>query len=242
MMQRLVHLTANELLANFKVNPDSFSDTAIICGQYRRAAECLKHLKHVKKIFQFANYTFWTGIYIGKKITIACTGLTAPETAIGLELLAAGKIKRLFRIGSCGALKSAIDLGQAIIVEQALSGEGTSQYYHNRQKPILPDLDLTKLISGQLKGQAIFGKVWTTDALFRETKEIVNQQIEQGATCVDMISSAMLSVARALQQRACVVLIVSDNLISGVMGFGSAQYLAAQRNVIQAVLAACLKD
>ena len=42
-------------------------------------------------------------------------------------------------------------------------------------------------------GKVHKGGVWSTDALFRETKEIVNSYISKGAIAVDMVTSPFVS-------------------------------------------------
>ena len=77
------------------------------------------------------------------------------------------------------------------------------------------------------------GKVWSTDAILRETKEIVNGVIDQGAIGVDMVSAPFLTIAQIYKIPAVSILAVSDNLITGQMGFINPDYYMAEGMLIQ---------
>ena len=83
------------------------------------------------------------------------------------------------------------------------------------------------------------GPVWTTDALFKETKEVVNSYIEKGAICVDMVSATFFTIANIYKKRTSAILAVSDNLISGEMGFSDFRFFDAQRKMIDIVYEHC---
>jgi purine-nucleoside phosphorylase len=59
---------------------------------------------------------------------------------------------------------------------------------------------------------ATAGTVWTTDALYRETRAKIQAFSEQAVLAVDMETSAIFAVARHLGLDAAVLLLVSDEL------------------------------
>ena len=77
------------------------------------------------------------------------------------------------------------------------------------------------------------GKVWSTDAILRETKTVVNKVIDQGAIGVDMVSAPFLTIAQVYKIPAVSILAVSDNLITGEMGFMNPSYYMAESMLIQ---------
>jgi purine-nucleoside phosphorylase len=80
------------------------------------------------------------------------------------------------------------------------------------------------------------GTVWTTDALLRETREIVEAKRKEGAIAVDMVSSALLTIAQTYKVKAASILAVSDNVITGEMGFMNPLYYMAESNLINIAL------
>ena len=80
--------------------------------------------------------------------------------------------------------------------------------------------------------------IWTTDALLRETKEMIEEMCELRAIGVDMISSSLLTVAQLKGVKAGGILAVSDNLITGELGFQSPKYFRAETHAIRAAFEA----
>ncbi|HEV7584887.1 MAG TPA: hypothetical protein VGO14_03815 [Solirubrobacteraceae bacterium] len=63
----------------------------------------------------------------GEPLTIQATGMGGPSAAIVLSELIALGARRAIRVGSCGALAAGIELGELIVVREAISGDGTSR-------------------------------------------------------------------------------------------------------------------
>ncbi len=238
MMERDVHLKPKDLLASLQFRPGDFSDIALISGQPQRAKMCLKYLEKPVKNFTFLGYTFWTGFYKGRRVTVGNGGFYAPDSAFVTELICNGGVKALIRIGSCGALREDIQIGDFITADKVLRGDGATRYYvDDNFKPRVDD-ELTEGIISAFKsrGNVHKGGVWTTDAIFRETKEIVNPYIEKGAIGVDMITSPFVTVSNLYKVRAAVIMSVSDNLITGKMGFTDYRYFTSEIKMIEGAL------
>lgn len=235
-MQRDVHLHAKGLLGFLQFRPGDFGEIGIISGQEQRAQRCLQYLENPVKNFTFLGYSFWTGTHKGKRVTIGNGGFFAPDSAFVTELLCEGGIKTLIRIGSCGALKHQMQIGDFVIVDKVIRGDGATRYYVDDEFSPMVDRDLTSQLERVFKniGSVHQGPIWTTDALFRETKEIVNSYIAKGAICVDMVSSPFITVANLYKVRAAVVVAVSDNLITGELGFADFRFFEAEEKMTKA--------
>ncbi|UCD15626.1 MAG: hypothetical protein JSV34_00820 [Candidatus Omnitrophota bacterium] len=237
MMQRDIHLTAEGLLYSLQFKPGDFGEIALVSGQPQRAASCLNFLENPVKNFTFFGYTFWTGTYKGRKTTVGNGGFYAPDTAFVTELLCKGGIKTLVRLGSCGALKEDIGIGDLIVADTSLRGDGVTSYYVDDSFIGAATKDLTQdlfdLSSAQVKTHK--GPVWTTDALFKETKEVVNPIIEKGAIAVDMVTNPFFTIANIKGVEVAAVLSVSDNLITGQLGFSDIKFFDSQRKMIDVV-------
>ena len=237
MMQRDVHMAAKDLLQTLQFRPGDFGEIAVVSGQQQRAKMCLDLLENPVRNFTFLGYTFWTGTYKGQKITVGNGGFYAPDSAFATELICEGGIKKLIRIGSCGALNKDIEIGDFVIGDKILRGDGATRYYVEDNYEPKVNKELTdrlekafKNISGTHRGG-----IWTTDAIFRETKDIVNGYIEKGAIAVDMVTSPLVTVANLYKTDVAVVMAVSDNLITGQMGFTDYRYFEAEMKMIKGV-------
>jgi purine-nucleoside phosphorylase len=237
MMQRDVHMDAKGLLASLQFRPGDFADTAIISGQPHRAKMCAEMMKDSIKNFTFLGYTFWTGTYKGKRITVGNGGFFAPDSAFVTEILCAGGIKQLIRVGSCGGLKEDISIGDYVIVNSCQRGDGVSNYYVADNFVPVPDKPLTDKLAATFKavGNTHVGGCWSTDAIFRETKEIVNAYIEKGSISVDMVTNPFIMIANLFKAQAAAVMVTSDNLITGAMGFTDSRFFEGETKMVKTV-------
>ena len=230
MMQREVHMDPKGLLASLQFREGDFGDVVLVSGQQHRAQMCLKHLENHVKNFTFLGYTFWTGTYNGRKVTVGNGGFYAPDSAFVTEMLCAGGINNFIRLGSCGALREDIGVGDYILTNDVIRGDGATRYYvDDEYKPKVSD-DLSNKVEEVFNkvGKVYRGGVWTTDAIFRETKDIVNSYIDKGAIAVDMVTSPFVTVANLYKKNVAAILAVSDNLITGQLGFTDFKFFEAE--------------
>lgn len=224
------HFEPRDLLCSLGVKEGDFGTTALVCGQKHRAKQCLEKLKEPVKNFTFLGYSFWTGEYKGKKITVGNGGFYSPDTAFITEMLCVGGVDNLIRLGSCGALKRDVNIGDYILVQQTLRGDGATKYYVGDdfipQTTEALNKSLYEVFSSQ--GKVHKGKVWTTDALFKETEQVVNSYVKKGAIGVDMVTSPFVTIPILYKKRCSAVLTVSDNLITGEKKFQDKVFFNAE--------------
>jgi len=234
MMQRDVHLKPEDILTAFQVKKGDLGKIALVSGDVQRAKMCLERIASPVEKFTFLEYTFWTGSYKGRNITVGNGGFYSPDSAFVTELLCSAGVDVLIRLGSCGVLRKDIHVGDMIVADRAFRGEGTTRYYVDDD--FVPEADkgisdrLFVLASEETKTHR--GPIWTTDALFIETKEIVNAYIEKGAIAVDMIASSFFTIANLYQKKTAAILTASDNLITGELGFLDPGFMDAQQRMI----------
>lgn len=230
MMNRDAHMKPMDLLYSLQFRPGDFGEIALVSGQQHRAQICLQQMENPVKNFTFLGYTFWTGTYKGKKITVGNGGFYAPDSAFVTELLCVGGINTLIRLGSCGSLREDINIGDYVLTTDVVRGDGATRYYvdDNYKSKVSDDISekLEKTFSPA--GRVHRGGVWTTDAIFRETKDIVNSYIQKGAIAVDMVTSPFVTVANLYNKKVGAILVVSDNLITGEMGFTDFRFFQAE--------------
>jgi len=227
-------MTPQALLDSLQFKSGDFGRIALVSGQVHRAQMCLKKLENPVKNFTFLGYTFWTGAYKGMKITVGNGGFYAPDSAFVTELLCAGGIDTFVRLGSCGALKEDINIGDFILADSVIRGDGATRYYVDDDYVPKVSGDITAAVEKafSLAGKVHKGGVWTTDAIFKETKEIVNSYINKGAIAVDMVTSPFVTLADLYKKKSAAVLTVSDNLITGELGFADYRFFEAEMKMI----------
>lgn len=235
-MQKECHLTGKDLVGMVQLRPQDVARQAIVPGPRDRLDVLVKKLENPVRNFSFMEYTMYTGTYQGVRITAINGGRFSTDTAITTEVMCNAGIASIIRIGTCGALDEGIAIGDLVVVERVIRGDGVTPYYVGEDFQTRSDSLITDTLSeiAREKGIRVHrGTVWTTDALLRETREVVEARRSEGAIAVDMVSSALLTIAQIHKVKAGAILAVSDNVISGEMGFINPRYYMAETRLIE---------
>ena len=130
-------------------------------------------------------------------ITLGYVG--CPACAGNLEVFAACGLTKVMFCGGGGVLDKSIKVGELLVVEGAIRDEGFSYRYVEPSRYIYTDKAITKKITDYLGAHKInylTGLTWTTDAMFRETKALVEQRKAEGAKIVEMEQAGCIAVAQ----------------------------------------------
>lgn len=235
------HFTPRGMLSLLGIKDGSLAGCALIPGPKERSQMILAALENPSKSFSFLDYEMHTGMHDGKRVTVGNGGRYAPDAAITTEILCAAGVESLIRIGSCGSLQAGIKIGDLIIVTGAVRGEGTTNYYVPKNFSTLAHPEIVRALTEAAKTLKVryhLGWVYTTDALFQETPELLGELEEQRISGIDMITSAFLTVAQVRHKKAGAILAVSDECLEGKKGFRDPIYLAAEEKMVEVALKA----
>ena len=131
------------------------------------------------------------GAYMSRVGSAAC--------AINLEEIISRGAKAVMMFGSCGVLAEDIPKWGIIVPTAALRDEGVSYHYLPAADEVAFPEETVEAICGCLEQsgeQVRRGKVWTTDAIYRETASKMARRREQGCIAVDMECASALAVTR----------------------------------------------
>ena len=163
-----------------------------------------------------------TAIFPVYKICFQGTPLAVFQSAMGasacvgnLEELFALGVENLLLVGCCGCLEKDIEEYAIILPTSALRDEGTSYHYAPPSDETVLAEEPIKVIEKVLKRHKISyrkGKTWTTDAIFRETKNKLEKRKKQGAIVVDMECSAVNALCQFRGKNFAQIFYGADNL------------------------------
>lgn len=238
-MKKDVHLTGRDLTEMVQLRPQDVGKYAIVPGPKDRLEVLIKKLNNPVRNFSFMEYTMYTGAYQGIRITAINGGRFSTDTSITTEVMCNAGIQNIIRIGTCGALDENIKVGDLVVVDEVIRGDGVTPYYVDKDFKTVSDKKISDTLYNTAKDMGVNihrGITWTTDALLRETREIVEARRKEGAIAVDMVSSALLTIAQTHSVKAGSILAVSDNVITGEMGFMNPLYYMAESRLIEIAL------
>ena len=135
----------------------------------------------------------------GKRVAFFQPGVGAPLAALFLEEAIDYGCRALVACGGAGALDATLALGHPVVVSAAVRDEGTSYHYLLPSRLIEADPAVVSVIEGVLGRSGVpftTGITWSTDAVYRETREKVSLRRAEGCITVEMEAAALLAVAR----------------------------------------------
>jgi uridine phosphorylase len=182
-------------------------------------------LRAFVKMMQGEPLKAWKGyreVYRGSagegRVTIARTPLGAPGCVALAEELVAFGTKQILFMGYCGSLQPGVRAGDIILPDSAIREEGTSYHYLPPEVAVQPHQEILGVIRDCLQRKKIayhHGKIWTIDAIYRETKGKVKQYQAQGVLGVEMELAALFAFGMARQVAVGGLLVVADELSVG---------------------------
>jgi uridine phosphorylase len=235
------HFTPQKMLALLGLKSDSLGPYALIPGPKERSQMLLGTLKSPTKNFTFLDYEMHTGTIDGKRVTVGNGGRYAPDTAMTTELLCAAGAESLIRIGSCGSLQDHVKIGDLVIVTGAIRGEGTTSYYVPKSFSTVAHPDMINALKEAAASMGVryhLGWIFTTDALFQETPELIQELNQQKISSIDMVTSTFLTIAQLRNKRAGAILAVSDECLYGKFAFRDPLFLVAEEKMVEVAQAA----
>ena len=184
----------------------------------------------------------------GRGFSTLASPIGAPMAVMLLEQLIVLGARRFLYLGFCGALAPTLSIGTLFIPRQAIREEGTS--YHYLPAGVEPEaapsmIALLQAEAGRRGLRAEQGRLWTTDAPYRETAGKIAGFRAAGVQAVDMEMAALLSVAAYRGCEVAALLVVSDECYHPTWrpGFGAPELRqGCQEAVALGVVVADLLD
>lgn len=153
--------------------------------------------------------------YRGREIALYEAYVGAAGCVGMLEDLFIMGVDKLVLFGTCGVLDRSIEDCGIIIPTAALRDEGTSFHY----APPSDEIEVNPKYREEFieildhhKCSYTMGKVWTTDAMYRETAEKMARRKAAGCVCVDMECSAVAALAQFRGKEVFQFFHAADNL------------------------------
>jgi uridine phosphorylase len=179
----------------------------------------------------------------GRPLSIQSTGMGGPSAAIVLEELAQLGVRRVVRLGTCGALAPELDHGDLVVASDALAADGTSRALGAGE---LAEAEpaLTASLAERLGAES--ARIVTTDLFYEERaaggspNSRADDWRARGAVAVEMEAATLFTLGGALGVATACVLAVSDTFEGGERQRIGDEALAKSAERMGAVAAAAL--
>lgn len=197
-----------------RATPSQVADRALLVGDRGRIERIAARLDDAKFLNDDRGLWTVTGSYGGVPITAAAFGMGAPIATVVLHELQSIGTTTFLRLGTAMLLDG--ELGELLLAEAALRGESTSGTYVPDGYPAVADYALQTAIRRELAAAeepwragvfASYDGFYTQMLALREQdRASVSARVDElralDVLAIDMETSAVLAVARALGARA----------------------------------------
>ncbi|MBU5467224.1 purine-nucleoside phosphorylase [Virgibacillus sp. MSJ-26] len=198
------------------------ADKILLPGDPLRAQYIAEtYLEDVTQYNQVRGMYGFTGTYKGERISVQGTGMGVPSISIyANELIQSYDVKKLIRVGTCGAIQKNVKVRDVILAQGATtdSQQNNLIFDHIAYSPIA-DFDLLKNAYdiGTNKGLNLrVGNIFTSDTFYRDNAKEVNALLAKyKVLAIEMESSALYTLAAKYDRQALSILTVSDHVITG---------------------------
>ena len=153
--------------------------------------------------------------YKDVELALYMSAVGAPPCVGQQEELYAMGAECLVLFGTCGVLDREIADCAVILPTSAMRDEGTSYHYAPPSDEIAVNVHHSALFTALMEAlhlPCVSGKVWTTDSMYRETREKTNRRKAAGCVCVDMECASVAAVAQFRGKEALHFFYAADNL------------------------------
>ena len=208
---------------HIRANPGDIAERVVIVGDPERARQLSELLSNARLVNENRGLITYTGKYNGVDVTIATHGIGAPSAAIVIEELISMGARAIIRLGTTGALRREINIGDVVIPTGSAYNYGGiyAQYLGSFiVYPAVPDYQLlNELVRGieSIGVKPWVGPVYSSDAFYAE-EDLVNLLGSRGFLGVEMETAILFLLGLVRNVKTAAVLIVSNNLTEGRSG------------------------
>ena len=123
-----------------------------------------------------------------------------PFSVLIAEQMAVSGARVVFGLTSAGRVAAKMPVPGLVAATSAIRDEGTSYHYVAPAAVIDAPTDIAKLLETELQTQplpVLSGRVWTTDAPYRETEEQLTSHAKEGVLAVEMQAASLFAFSAA---------------------------------------------
>ena len=187
-----------ECMPHIRLSQEHQADYAILPGAPERIDAIASYLEDVEELAYNREFRSIRGTYRGVRVLAVSTGIGGPSTAIAVEELAKIGVKNMIRIGSAGALREGLEVGDLVCIQGAVRDDGTSRSYVEESYPAIPDYELLSACIASASEQKFryhVGMARSHDMIYNDHKEEVYQYWgERNVYASDMETAALFVI------------------------------------------------
>jgi len=204
---------------------DAFAEICLLPGDPLRAKWIADtFLDGAEQVTSVRNMFGYTGTYKGQPVSVMGTGMGVPSISIyASELIDTYGVRKLIRVGSCGALQPHLELMDVVIGIGACTDSGVNRArFAGMDFAATADFSLAKAAveSAEKLGKTVHvGNIMSSDLFYGPLNLSMEATMEplrrMGVLAVEMEAAGLYGLASERGAAALAVCSVSDGLVTG---------------------------
>ena len=236
---------------HLKIKPGDIGSYVILPGDPGRCRQIAAYLDNPQKIAENREFTTYTGILDGVKVSVVSTGIGGPSAAIALEELIHCGAHTFIRVGTSGGMQPEVLGGDLVIATGAVRMDGTGTEYAPIEYPATAHFNVVQALQQaavQSGHRFHIGVVQCKDSFYGQHEPenmpvsvVLKQKWDAwlgcGALASEMESATLFIVAAVRRVRIGSILLVLGNQTRRAMGLEDIQVHDTTRCIETAVAA-----
>ena len=201
--------------------PGEIADRILLPGDPLRAKYIAEHfLEDAKEYTSIRNILGYTGFYKGERISVQGTGMGIPSISIYVnELIRTYGVKKLFRVGTCGALHPDIKIRDVVIAQGTTTDSSIIRNTFGPSINFAPIADYALLENAVRNARSLqldvkVGNVLSQDRFYDDEIDF-KKLTSYGIIAVEMEAAALYLLAAKYHVQALAIFTVSNHLLTG---------------------------
>ncbi|MGF1764134.1 purine-nucleoside phosphorylase [Aliivibrio kagoshimensis] len=198
-----------------------FADVVLMPGDPLRAKYIAEtFLQDVKEVCNVRSMLGFTGTYKGRKISVMGHGMGIPSCSIyATELIKDFGVKKLIRVGSCGAVRDDIKLRDVVIGMGASTDSKVNRMrFKDHDFAAIADFDMVRNAQEAAKAKGIpvvIGNIFSAELFYTPDPDMFKVMEKYGIVGVEMEAAGIYGVAAEYGAKALTICTVSDHIKTG---------------------------
>lgn len=195
-----------------------FAETVLLPGDPARAehiaATLLDDAREVTRVRRMLGFT---GTFRGHRVSVMGTGMGIPSLSIyATELVRDYGARRLIRVGTCGAVRREVGLGDLVAAQGASTDSRVNRLrFAGDDLAALASYDLLHRVTERAAAQRLrlhVGNVFSTDSFYHPDVGLNDRLARFGILAIEMEAAGLYALAAEFGVEALAVLTASDLL------------------------------
>ncbi|WP_439241268.1 MULTISPECIES: purine-nucleoside phosphorylase [unclassified Lonepinella] len=199
----------------------AFADAVLMPGDPLRAKYIAEtFLENVQEVTNVRNMLGYTGTYKGRRISVMGHGMGIPSCSIySKELITEYGVKKIIRVGSCGAVRQDVKVRDVVIGLGACTDSKVNRIrFKDNDFAAIADFEMTQAAVQAAKNKGVkvrVGNLFSADLFYTPDVEMFDVMEKYGILGVEMEAAGIYAVAAEYGAKALCICTVSDHIRTG---------------------------